>query len=278
MIIHYINLDTANTRRESICHNFAAVSNSDGAWTLSRFAAFGPEHEQVKKLTGSRSDTEKACFLSHYSAVMQSFQDDDYHWIVEDDICFYEQSFNVVSTFINEHQNDDWDILFTDLTIRSYPMMVDLFRMRKNVPAGKFTYINIGTCPFCSAVSYIINPKQKDKIASVLAFPEAINTTWDIFLADSIQAGKLTAYFTLPYATSFSPIALASQIRSSENDMPGVLGRAYRCLMRASPDIAMINQLLNQMDNDFVDERAATFGKIVSAFVADKFSKEPSKE
>lgn len=274
MIIHYINLDSAVKRRESLNNNFVNQYKGDGAWTLSRFAAFDPTHEKVKKLTDARSGAEKACFLSHHSLVMQACQDNDYHWIVEDDIHFFEQSFDAVNTFIEKHVNEDWDILFTDLTIRGFAQMVDLFEARKKLPEGNITYINIGLCPFCSAVSYIINPKRKEKIASVLTSADTTHKTWDIFLADAIQAGKLTAYFTLPYVTTFSQTALASQIRPSDNDMPGVLGRAFRGLMNISPDMEVVNKLLTQLDNGFVDDRAALLGKIISGFVSEKFPKE----
>jgi GR25 family glycosyltransferase involved in LPS biosynthesis len=274
MIVHYINLDSAIKRRESLCKNFSDTHKNNQAWTLSRFAAFDPDHEEAKKLTDARTGAEKACFLSHHSLVMQACQDNDYHWIVEDDICFFEQSFDAVSSFIEKHAHDDWDILFTDLTIRGFAQMVDLFEARKKLTQGSVTYINIGSCPFCSAVSYIINPKRKDKIASVLTSADTTHKTWDIFLADSIQSGKLTAYFTLPYVTTFSPVALESQIRPSDNDMPGVLGRAFRSLMNISPDTEMTTKLLAQLDNGFVDKRADLLGRIMSGFVAEKFPKE----
>ena len=208
MIIHYINLDSASKRRESLCNNFAAAYMGDTLWALSRFAAISGDDEYVKKIAGSRSDTEKACFLSHHALVTQACSDNDVHWIVEDDVYFSESSFDVVSAFIKQHANDDWDILFTDLTIRSFSKMVDLFETRKQIPAGSFTYINVGSCPFCSAVSYIINPKRKEKVMATLKMPEAINKPWDIFLAETIGAGKLTAYFTFPYVTTFSSTAL----------------------------------------------------------------------
>lgn len=272
MIIHYINLDSATNRRNAVENSFSE-NHSSSDWTLSRFTAVSIDDERVKNSKGSCTDKEKACFLSHASLVQQASSSKEAHWIVEDDARFWPQSFSVVTEFVKNHQDADWDILFTDLTIRSFGSMVDLYIARKKLTANQIEYINLGSCPFCSAVSYIINPKRAKKVASVLSVPSSIDKGWDIYLASAIAEGKLTAYFTLPFVTSFAEGAQTSQIREIEVDIPGILGRSFRSLMCIEPNTKLINDMLAQIDGRFVDDQADCFGKIMAGFMSDNFPK-----
>lgn len=272
MIIHYINLDSATIRRNSIESSFLQ-NHGSSEWKLSRFAAINSDDHRIKTIAGSCTNKEKACFLSHATLVQQASQSKEFHWIVEDDARFWQESFMATADFIKNHEDDDWDILFTDLTIRSFGSMVDLYIARKKLPIGQVEYINVGACPFCSAVSYIINPKRAQKVASILSIPPSIDRGWDIYLASAIQEGKLTAYFTLPFVTSFADCAQTSQIREMDVDIPGILGRSFRSLMCLEPNTLLIKEMLSQIDAHFVDDQADCFGKIMAGFMADNFPK-----
>lgn len=272
MHIHYINLDSAPQRREALETSFSQTSLLSG-WALSRFTAVSIDDERVKKIAGSCSDNEKACFLSHASLVKQASESMDVHWIVEDDARFWPQSFAAVSTFIENNEEVEWDILFTDITIRSFGTMVDLYLARQKISPTQIEYIDIGTCPFCSAVSYVINPNSAKKVAKVLAAPSSINKPWDIHLASAVQEGKLNAFFTLPFVTSLTPHAQSSQIRDMPLDVAAVLERSFRNLLSVSPDTQLIKEMLNQIDTKFVDDKADCFGKIMAGFMSEKFPK-----
>lgn len=272
MHIHYINLESATTRRSSLEGSFSE-NNVQGDWILSRFAAISGTDERAQKTAGACTDNEKGCFLSHASLVQQAEQSKEVHWIVEDDVRFWPESFAVVSDFINSNADADWDILFTDTVIRSFGSMADLYVARKKLPPQQIEYINLGACPFSSAVSYVINPKRAQKVASVLAVPSSIDKPWDIYVASIVHEGKLTAYFTLPFVTSFAACAQQSQIRDMELDVGVVLSRAFRSLMCVQPDVRLAKEMLSKINPDFVDEQADCFGKIMANFMSDKFPK-----
>lgn len=273
MIVHYINLDEAVERRNAIEANFAATLPIHLPWHLKRFAAISAQDNQVKTFEGWPSDQEKACLLSHYSLLMQVCASGDYHWIVEDDIHFSKRTFDVVATYLELHKEIDWDILFTELTVRSAPFMLELFAQRQSTTDGEIKTLNLEHIPFASAGSYIVNPKSKDKIMAMLMTHDLRNSIWDLFLSDCVSSKKLKAFVTIPFVTELSAHSINSQIVTNQTNSTDLLLYAFRNLMGFSINVDAAEQCLDKIDSAYFDKQSSCFGRIMSGMLTQNFLK-----
>lgn len=267
MIIHYINLDDAKARRDTLEANFAATCPTHIPCKLVRFPAISAKDKRVKSLSGSRSDKEKACILSHHDVILKSCQSDEPHWIVEDDVHFCSQSFTAVFDFLDTFKDADWDILFTDIDIRSPSDMIIFFSSLNNIENGHIGNANLSPFYFSSATSYIINPKRREKVSTTLTLPSSSTFIWDLYLSQLINQGKLIAFVTLPFVTGLSSHAIASQIQPAEDRTTDLLFHAFRKLMNVSSDVNDIKKIVDGIADDYFDDRSYCIGKIVSGFM-----------
>ena len=82
----YINLDSAQARREAIEANFAR--HAAPGWTLRRFAALDAAHVESKPVPGKATPQERACFASHRAVIAESQADEGHLFVLEDDSLF----------------------------------------------------------------------------------------------------------------------------------------------------------------------------------------------
>src|SRR5689334_13813076 len=90
----YINLDAATQRRRSLETNFAQTGKSD--WSLTRIAAIDAAYVEANAIVGTAKPPEKACFLSHRKALLESMNDDEPVFMLEDDAMFGSDTCNIV--------------------------------------------------------------------------------------------------------------------------------------------------------------------------------------
>lgn len=271
MIITYINLDSAVSRRDALEASFAESCPKNIPWELVRFSAVSDQDEAVKKVAGFRSAKEKACLLSHYSVLKQACESDAYNWIIEDDICFTKKSFQTVATYLNLYKDTDWDIIFTAIDARSPAHMFELFYHRESVANGEIMVADLADLPFASASSYLINPKRKEKIMAVLADHDFKDCAWDLLLSQLVIDKKLKAFVTIPFVTELSDHSAYSQIQVDEAKSTELFIYSFRKLMGVSNNVEEAEKLLGMIGGDYFNDRSNCFGKIISGITSKKF-------
>jgi GR25 family glycosyltransferase involved in LPS biosynthesis len=121
----YINLDNAIARRKSIEDSFARHNNR--GWTLERFQGVDTDYVRNSKVPGTLRDEEKACFLSHLNLIVQNADADEHIFVLEDDACFAQLTFETIDGLLPLPASfGDWDLLFTDVGIASVGTMAEL--------------------------------------------------------------------------------------------------------------------------------------------------------
>jgi hypothetical protein len=169
------------------------------------------------------------------------------------------------------YQDADWDILFTEITVRSAPLMLELFAHRQAVASGEIKTLDLQTIAFASAGSYIINPKRKENILAILMTHDVRNCIWDLFLSQCVSEGKLKAMVTIPFVTELSAYSASSQIVPNQTNNTDLLLYAFRKLMGMSIDVVGAEQFLSMIPHDYFDNKSHCFGQIVAGMLSDNF-------
>lgn len=142
-----------------------------------------------------------ACAYSHYSAIRQveDRPDGGLTIIAEDDVAF-DQRFLQVWDEMWQYVPDDWDVLrvgwFSDNQNCSQAI-------NSKVDRAGWQNTHDGTCAYCGAQAYIVNPKSKERILE--RFEQARMTHADELLGaptplleDPVRVPEIRAYVTWP--------------------------------------------------------------------------------
>jgi GR25 family glycosyltransferase involved in LPS biosynthesis len=259
----YINLKNQIQRRLYLEKNFE--SNNQSGWRLLRLEAVDSETVQQRKIDGKLRPSEKACFLSHRSAVEKSIAFSDHTMIVEDDVLFGKSSIRLIEGAIAAVPQDAWDILFTDIGVWDVHAMIDLLFLRRTLGNGLSRVLPLKGFPFTASTSYIVNANSKTKILRLLNAVQKYDLPYDLHLRALINRSDLAAFAIFPFATSLSYLGDDSQIEPPEGAAGPAILNAFRrgnWFDRDAEDFKKQAELLGDCDGD-----TAAFLKIVGAML-----------
>jgi GR25 family glycosyltransferase involved in LPS biosynthesis len=280
MDVFYINLESQTARRRALEENFRAVSAP--GWSLTRVEAV-TAGQMAGRVPGRIGDGEKGCFHSHIKALTLAGQSAGPVLIAEDDMKFGSRSCATIENAVAKVPPDNWDVIFTDISITNIHAMMDLLLMRRQAaPRGEgasrsrnpmegapFGLVNLARMPFAGSVGYVVNPRARDKLLALISSPGPLEFPYDIFLQRAIAEGRLRGFVTFPFATTLSAQAEASQIGKPKPDEAAM--NAFRRLMWLERDIDEAARTIAAVTDGPADAETETFLKILSVFLAPGF-------
>jgi GR25 family glycosyltransferase involved in LPS biosynthesis len=262
----YINLPAAADRRRDVEASFAAAGT--GGWTLRRLEALGPG--EYSGAPAAITPAEAACFASHRAALASALDDDGPVLIVEDDTAFSPQTFGVLDALFA--QNDAWDLIYADVALCDLALMVELARRRDAmVQAGQFLTLDLAGRSYWGASAYAIRGSAKRRLHAALAEPAATQQPIDLFLRDLAQGGRFRAGVCFPFLTSPSAHSDRSQIQGDAAAVFDGSLNAFRRLMCASRDPALIDRDAERLAGLAASDTARATGALFSALASPSF-------
>ena len=196
----YINLDRSVDRRADMEHGL----NRHGLGRMvKRFPAIEPDEGRGKLTRG-----EWGCFLSH-QAIVDAADDGIHILVLEDDLIFPEAFGSYFRPALEIAFRTDWDILFLNQTASFLNLapLRSLLGLKRTVgdmysaDFRNFRVIDAKNFYLFTAAAYIIHPRARKKVSTILAENSALdrNVPVDILYGRAIHDGRLTAKFLFPY-------------------------------------------------------------------------------
>jgi GR25 family glycosyltransferase involved in LPS biosynthesis len=268
MNIYYINLDSAEERRNAIEENLAAYSN--GA-RYERISAIDADYVERNEIKGKIRAGEKGCFLSHIKAIEKSLESDEPSLILEDDAVLGAGTVGILNNMLPTI--DEVDLLFTDLCVPNATSMLQLFMLRRDMGDNSVGVFPTGQISFAASSAYVLpNTEAKKKTLDLLKAYDSLDSPYDLALRILITANRLKSSFLFPFLTSLSSLATSSQLRLTDESVNNVIYNTFRKLMfkeseRFYPDLLAD---LNSIPADFYDREAIIFGELWKLVLAKK--------
>lgn len=264
----YINLDRALQRKEDIEASFKAAARP--GWRLGRFRALDAAFIEEQLVEGSRTKSEKACFMSH-RAVLQKYAGSAEHLlVVEDDVVFGAATFDIVDGFLQQNAQEEWDLLFLDISaIDIRDMLTMYFNREKFIRQRKVIPLDLARLPFFGTNAYIVNRTSFGKVLDCLDAGLPIDIEYDMFLSKQIRKGALKAAVLFPFFTTLSRNAAVSQIQRSGTDTVNLARNIFRNMMWLESAPAKFENDLAELDARLAGTGHATLAKVLTAICAD---------
>jgi GR25 family glycosyltransferase involved in LPS biosynthesis len=239
-IVRYINLASAWSRRQAMEGNLGQVPR--GRWHAKRFDAIGSTNEQVQRLQGRCSDKEKATFLSHRLALVQTAQHHpgQHVHILEDDALLGQRTYEILDRFLESEEAQKWDVVFTDIIVTRLQGMLDLLAQRRELMAHQAVKtIDLAFLEFAALTSYVVNAATADRVLFLMNSVTQLDEPVDLLVRRWIWTGQLRACVLFPFVTAVSSQADHSQIQPTHTDPTAKIWNAYRNLVWLERDLAI---------------------------------------
>lgn len=265
MDCHYINLDQALDRRQSIEESFAAHKTT--GWNITRFPAVNVSYIQRHRVDGALRDSEKACFMSHRRLLGDQIGSEEPVLILEDDTRFGSGTFAHLDHFVSTMADTlEWDILFTDVAIVDPKTMVELAMLRRELStSGATRLLDLTTMPFAGATAYLVNPHSVEKIYGHLQTATPLDIPYDLFLRHLIWKGLLRGHVMFPFVTTISNWAESSQIQTHDTAYTDLTWNTFRKLVWLDRDLEQVRMAVSTIDREVCDEESRLLGTLVAA-------------
>jgi GR25 family glycosyltransferase involved in LPS biosynthesis len=256
----YINLDTAAERRAAIEENFQAFAPDH--WQLLRAPAISSTDVINLNIDGTLRHAEKACYLSHLAVIKSVAAQQQPVWIREDDSKLGKKSCGEVMRFVNQF-SDQWDILFTDLTIANPGTMFSLFRLRRDIGSMCSQALPLSAIGnFAGAQSYIVNPKYSNILVERLT-TDQLSTPFDIALRKVVLSPATRAFVLFPFVTTESVLTTPSSVQTSDGGGINQAWAAFRRLIWLERDISACEKELDRLLANQTDLDSKNFGRLM---------------
>ena len=258
----YINLDHSVQRREYIEASFEKAARP--GWRLERFSALDATYVEAHAVEGSRSHSEKACFLSH-RAVIQAHAGSAQHLLVlEDDVSLGLATFEIVDGFLQQNADADWDLLFLDICAHRIDDMLHLYFNRKKLMQQRSVIpLDLAKLPFWGTNAYIVNTRSFVKVLACLDSAMPIDIEYDILLAKRVREGALKAAVLFPFPVTLSPHANASQIQRLSMDTVNLARNLFRNMMWLESMPTDYQESIERLDEAVADSGHEQLAKIL---------------
>jgi hypothetical protein len=261
----YINREGASERRMWLEGHFAQLAPA--GWTLHRVAgvdAVGlpPAHSQL-------TTAERGCWEGHYSALAATADDADDVMIVEDDVRFAPQAFDILPQMLAA---SEFDIIFSDVMPTDIRLVVGLARKWPRLhSANQFQIQTLAGADFTCAAAYLVRGPSKGRVLALLDSPACRSLPIDIALAHLIGRGEIRGGVAFPFLTAPNPHANISSIQPDRTHRRDMAFLAYRRLMFAGRDVEACREELSTLERALDDEHARLVGKVLGAMTSERF-------
>lgn len=255
MKYYYITLPHKTDRQETIEQSFKSYGPSSAK--LEKVEAVDTNFIKQNKIEGKVTEVERAVFCSHMGALTRGANEDSHIAIFEDDTIFYKHTFNMFDDIAKKLGEDNWDIIYGDLTIRIPNQMMSLLTMQRDLKSkGQFIVNNVKELPlFCGAMSYVVNKKFVKPLLEMNENSTSIDLAYDEFLRVLTEQGKARAFFVFPFITHMSDLGNFSQVQQGDEKLyTDFLWGSLRRLCwagRTDEDVDNLNKLLNVSSEGF---------------------------
>lgn len=251
METYYINLQAQLLRRCCIEHCFSCFAPSN--WLLNRVSAVSAADVQAAGIPGRLKEGEKGCYLSHVKALDMACDNDTHAYILEDDAHFGINSFRLLDLALVRllHDNDNWDILYTQVMPVCPEHMVELLRIRAEcVRDNKLCVVDSRKMLFAGACSYVVNKASKHKVLNYLKSQTILDIPVDSYYWRLAREGVLQARVVFPLTSSVNPEALVSQIQATSKSKASLIWNAWMRLSAYDRDLDEIELSLSSLSID----------------------------
>ena len=267
----YINLDSKTERRANIERNFELVK-ADG-YTLKRLSALDTEYVKTKNIKGALRETEKACFLSHKTALKQSLDTDSHTLIMEDDVVLGASTFSNIEKVIQDNSKIQWDILYLETCIPEILTMLKLIKLRNSLINSKSPSVMIDLTQFnyAGATAYIVNKNSKQKVFNAVDKIKLLDLPYDLLLRNMVMDRRFSAFVVFPFVSSFSEEAFNSDIRLDYEKLTDLTWILFRKLVWAERNIEQDSHLYEKLKQAISTPESDALSTIISAAISEKF-------
>lgn len=257
----YINLDSASQRRQTLEDNFNAVKGP--RWNLARYPAKDAAFVEAQRIPGRLSSTEKACFASHRDLILQSMQAEGHVMILEDDACFGRMTCEAIDQHIAFNpQLAGWDVVYTDVGIPNVGDMVEMLRMRQQLPPDALNFFDLRAVAFAGATAYIVHKDSKKKLYDLLSQASSLDVPYDLYLRKLVVESRITALAAFPFITTLSELSGASQIQLGAHEVTEAALGLFRKMIWRERDLDAQRAELAELARNFCDDESRAFGTL----------------
>ena len=227
----YINLDAASERRAALETSFA--QNRAAGWDLHRIPARDSEFVRRRKVPGRLNPCEKACYLSHLTAIELVAGFNKSALVVEDDTMFGPHTFPLLEALVNQvNPQLAWDLMFTDVGFCHPVVVAQLLLMRRQLARTHTIDLKpLKGAGFFGASAYVVNPRSAARVLKELKV-DRFDVPFDLACRQKVDLGSIRGVFTFPFLTTLSPLADRSTIVRERRDEPEGVGRSWNLLRR----------------------------------------------
>jgi GR25 family glycosyltransferase involved in LPS biosynthesis len=193
--------------------------------------------------------------------------------LVEDDVLFGAKTFSSIEVALKSISENDWDIMFTDVCVPNMDTMLQMYFLRRQLPAGQLSILKLdNTLPFGGSTAYLVNRKSIDKILSILKAIPSLDLPYDLTLRQLFNQSRLNGVVVFPFLTSLTESADVSQIQCVDpSQMADLIWNAFRRFIWAERSLDTAAATLDRIDPDYLDQECNIFSKILSCMLSSKF-------
>jgi GR25 family glycosyltransferase involved in LPS biosynthesis len=261
MQVIYINLDRQADRRAHLQKDIASFFPQ--TWKIERFPAIDKNSLDISKLGGRGAPGAIALSMGHREAVRRSVGIDDHLILLEDDTRLSPRTAQGIELAIKELERQPWDIIFTDACIPSIQNMVQLFVAKKSCDM-RLNVVDLHNMQFAGTSSLVFNKNSKEKYLELLNDSVIFTQPIDLLIKQFVWQNRLKAFLTVPYLTSLSKDADASEIQAKGTEMNNLLWNSFRRLMFIDSDPNAFDEGLACFPKNIIQEDAHRLGLLIA--------------
>ena len=197
----YINLDAASERRAALEASFAQNRTAD--WELHRIPARDSNFVRRHEVPGHLNPCEKACYLSHLTAIEMVAGLNEAALVVEDDTMFGPHTFALTQALVGqENPQPAWDMMFTDVGFCHPVVVAQLLMMRRQLARSHTIDLKpLKGAGFFAASGYVVNPRSAARVLNELKV-DSFDVPFDLACRQKVDRGSINGVFTFPFLTT----------------------------------------------------------------------------
>ena len=264
----YINLERQTDRRTAIEANFRA--NRVDGWRLHRFEAVNTADVARLDVPGGLSAGAKACFLSHRDLIRSALGTNAPILIMEDDAVFGPKTCRAIEVALDSIDEEDWDIVFTDICVGDVGTWRDFIRLRREFDQSReLKFFDLAQLHFSGATAYILNPKFLPLFSKLLDDVESFDAPYDLYQRHLVRSLRLKASVIVPFVTSISDLAEQSSIQTQDLGPIGIMN-LFRRMVWMDRDLSKHAQTLENLRAAYRTEESAAFSALFEALISER--------
>jgi GR25 family glycosyltransferase involved in LPS biosynthesis len=265
----YINLGSRTDRKAALEANFEA--NKAPEWTLSRLEAIRADQSEVAALPGPANPREKACFMSHRSAIAEHCGGEEPFMVLEDDAMFGPRSCVAIERVTSNLAADSWDILFTDVAVANVGAWADIIRIRRQhfAKTGEMRLVDLAGIDFAGSTAYVVNPASAAKVLGLFSAVGSLDCGIDLYMRDLTHRGALRCIVPIPFLTTISELSALSSIQMDMAGSAVPLLDLFRRMIWLHRDLGGHLETVRALRSAHIDAEGEMFATLFGVMVSE---------